>query len=62
MRNMHEANRRHWDRSAAGWRQLRDQDQLWRRIPEEPSLAFEGETLHMIQEFMVGLKGKRVCV
>ncbi len=35
----HEANRRHWNRQAAKWEQLRDNDGLWRRIPKEPALA-----------------------
>jgi SAM-dependent methyltransferase len=62
MDHMHEANRRHWDASAAGWRELRDRDQLWRRCHLEPTLAFDGAALAMIHEFVGSLAGKRACV
>lgn len=61
MNDMHEANRRFWDATAAEWR-LRDRDELWRRCPEEPEVAFEGEALETIREFLGGLEGKSACV
>ena len=62
MNEMHETNRKHWDSAAPGWRQLRDRDQLWRKCPEQPDLAFDGGTLDLIREFLGDLVGKRVCV
>ena len=59
---MHKANRRHWDSAALEWQQLRDRDQLWRKCHEQPSLAFAGEALDMIREFVGELRGKRACV
>ena len=62
MNEMHEANRRHWDSAAPRWQELRDQDQLWRKCPEQPALGFDGAALAMIREFLGELAGKRVCV
>ena len=62
MNEMHEANRRHWDSEAPSWQQLRDRDQLWRKCPKHPALAFDGGTLDLIHEFLGDLAGKRVCV
>lgn len=62
MNDMHEANRSHWDSASGNWRRLRDKDQLWRRCPEEPSLALRKGTLFLIEEFVGQLEGKRVCV
>ncbi|HEY3340929.1 MAG TPA: class I SAM-dependent methyltransferase, partial [Anaerolineae bacterium] len=62
MQEMHEANRRHWDAAASGWRQLRDRDQLWRQCPAQPALAFDGMALEMIHQFAGELVGKQVCV
>ena len=62
MNMMHEANRRFWDAQADVWRQLRDQDELWRRCPEQPELAFEGAALDMIRDFLGELHGMNVCV
>jgi SAM-dependent methyltransferase len=62
MNEMHEANRRHWDAAAVDWRELRDKDQLWRKCHLEPALAFDGEALEMIREFLGDLAGKRACV
>lgn len=59
---MHEVNRRHWDAEADRWKQLREEDGGWRRCPHEPSLAFEGEALETIVEFVGALQGKSVCV
>ena len=61
-RAMHEANRRHWNAAAAEWRAMRDRDQLWRRCPQEPELAFAGEALEMISAFVGDPRGKRACV
>jgi SAM-dependent methyltransferase len=59
---MHAANRRHWDAVAEGWRQLRDRDQIWRKCPTQPELAFDGAALEMIRRFGGDLAGQRVCV
>jgi SAM-dependent methyltransferase len=62
MNEMHEANRRYWDANAEAWRQLRDRDDLWRRCPAQPELAFGGAALEMIRDFVGELRGKDVCV
>ena len=62
MNELHEANRRYWDALAADWRQLREEDQLWRRCHREPDLAFDGTALEMIREFAGDLAGKDACV
>jgi len=56
------ANQRYWDAAAADWEQLRDQDQMWRRCAQRPELAFDGESLAMIQLYTGNLHGKRACV
>ena len=61
-RAMHEANRRHWNAAAAAWRAMRDRDQLWRRCPQEPELAFAGEALAMVRAALGDPAGKRACV
>ena len=58
----HEANRRNWDQSALYWKQLRDRDQLWRRCPTEPEVAFAGRALEMIRATLGDLAGREVCV
>lgn len=60
MNEMHETNRKHWDAAAPKWQELRDGD--WRKCPQQPSLAFEGAALDMINEFVGELHRKRVCV
>ena len=50
MNEMHESNRRHWDKSSEWWESLRDQDGLWRRLPKEPELGFAGGALEMIRD------------
>ncbi|MHB8103913.1 MAG: class I SAM-dependent methyltransferase [Dehalococcoidales bacterium] len=60
MPEMHEANRKYWDASTPEWRKL-DEDG-WRKCPNQPELAFEGNTLELITEFVGKLRGKRVCV
>lgn len=62
MPDISSANQSYWDALAAGWKKLRDQDQLWRRIPQQPELAFEGEALSMIRTNLGDLHGKRACV
>lgn len=62
MNEIHEANRKSWDAKADFWRTLRDRDQLWQRCPQEPELAFEGQALTLIQEYVGDLAGKAVCV
>jgi SAM-dependent methyltransferase len=59
---MHEANRQYWNASAAEWGRLRDQDELWLRCPDEPALAFEGQALAFIRQFVGDLTGQQVCV
>jgi SAM-dependent methyltransferase len=56
------ANQRYWDELSADWRTLRDQDQLWHKIPLQPELAFDGEALPMIRRFVGDVHGKRACV
>lgn len=62
MDERHEANRRHWDASAAAWRELRDRDGLWKVCPSQPQLAFEGEALEQINQAFPDLRDRRVCV
>jgi hypothetical protein len=62
MNDKHEANRQHWDSAAPGWQQMRDGDQLWRKCPQQPSLAFAGEALNMIHQIAGELAGMQVCV
>lgn len=62
MNENHESNRRFWDATASEWKQLRDKDELWRKCPQDPDLAFDGESLCLIQEFLGDLSGKNVCV
>jgi SAM-dependent methyltransferase len=58
----HEANRRHWDDAADGWRNLRDRDGLWKRCAVEPEVAFEGDALEQVRRFHPNLRGRRACV
>ena len=62
MNDMHEANRRAWDRNARDWRALRDHDGLWQHCPQHPELAFEGEALDQIRRSLGTFEGKDVCV
>ena len=62
MNKMHRANRTYWDNLSSEWKAGRDEDGLWKLIRANPELAFEGEALEMIKEFVGGLNGKRVCV
>jgi len=62
MNEIHEANRAHWDAAADGWRELRDEDGVWRRCHKEPALAFDGQALEIIREFAGSLAGMDVCV
>src|SRR5512142_3335534 len=62
VREMHEVNRRHWEAAASKWRRWREEDGAWRRCPQAPELAFEGQALETIREFTGDLTGKRVCV
>ena len=60
--DLHNANRLGWDARAPEWKRLRDEDGIWRRLPEEPHLAFEGQALETVLEFMGELAGKKACV
>lgn len=62
MDRMHQANLRYWDAMASGWQKLRDQDQFWRLCPQQPELAFDGEALEMIRQYVGDLHGKQACV
>ena len=62
IRKIHERNRRYWDETAAEWQQSDSVDDTWRRCPTEPLLAFEGQALETIREFVKPLIGKEVCV
>ena len=59
---IHEANRGHWDAAAEGWRELRDEDGVWRRCCREPALAFDGQAMEMIHGVAGDLAGRDVCV
>jgi len=59
---LHDANRRRWEAAADDWKRLRDQDGGWRRCPQEPHLAFEGQVLETVFEVIGALEGKKVCV
>lgn len=62
MAEMHEVNRRRWEATAAGYQQLAEADGAWRRCPQEPEVAFEGQALETIRECAGDLTGKKVCV
>jgi SAM-dependent methyltransferase len=58
----HDANRQYWDARASEWKRLRDEDGIWRRCPQEPHLAFEGQALETVLELIGVLEGKKACV
>jgi len=60
MNEMHESNRKYWDASSPEWRKLDEED--WRKCPEQPSIAFEGKMLEMIQDFVGDMNGKKLCI
>ena len=62
MSEMNKANQQYWDAMAKEWQDLRDQDQLWRKCPRQPELAFDGEALAMIKRYVGDLQGKQACV
>ena len=62
MNNMHDCNRRHWNKAAEWWERLRDKDELWQRCPNEPELGFAGGALRLIREIAGNISGKDVCV
>ena len=62
MNEMNTANGRYWDAQASDWERLREADQLWRRCPREPELAFAGEALECIRGYVGDLHGKQACV
>ena len=57
---MHEANRKYWDAATSEWREL-DED-AWRKCPQQPSIAFEGNVLDMINQYVGNLHGKLACI
>lgn len=62
MSKIHEANRQHWDNQATRWEERLNRDGRWRRCDKEPEVAFEGETLTIIQEMVGDLRDKQVCI
>ena len=63
MNTMHEANRRHWNESAAeDFKQRSDETGLWRRSAEDPDRAFDCDLLGVIREFIADLAGKKICI
>ena len=62
MKEIHESNRHHWDKSSEWWEGLREEDGLWRRLPRGPELGFAGGALEMIRIVADELSGKNVCV
>jgi SAM-dependent methyltransferase len=63
MNEIHESNRRHWDRTVRKWKELRDEDGLWQRCHKEPDLAFEGGALELLREVAGDdLTEKDVCL
>ena len=62
MNEKHEANRKEWNRGAAWWKNVRDEDGLWKIIPEKPDLAFAGSAYQFIQEYIKPFFGKKACV
>jgi SAM-dependent methyltransferase len=60
--SVHETNQQCWDKVSSHWKELRDRDALWQRIPHETDLAFAGEALEVIQTFCGNLAGKNVCI
>ena len=59
---MHPSNQRYWDAMSPDWQALRDRDGLWWQCTQQPELAFDGEALSMIRQFVGDLHGKRACV
>ncbi len=59
---MYEANRRYWNAMAPDWEKLRDKDRLWRSLPEQPELAFDGEALPLILRYVGDLRDKKALV
>lgn len=62
MNEFHRANQHYWDTLAPSWQTLRDRDQLWQKCPQLPELAFEGEALEMIRQFIGDLRDKQACM
>ena len=62
MDKISQSNQSYWDALASSWQSLRDQDQLWRKCPQQPELAFEGEALLLIHKFVGSLQGRQVLV
>ncbi len=62
MNGRHEANRRHWNAGDRQWKAYRDEDELWRRCPEEPDLGFDAGALNLIRDVAGDPDGKDVCV
>ena len=62
MDKINQANQRYWDAVAPHWQSLRDQDQLWRKCPEQPEIAFEGEALALIRKYVGNIRNPRALV
>lgn len=59
---MNRSNQRYWEAMAPDWQSLRDQDELWRKCPQQPELAFEGEALSLIRKYVGDLQDRRALV
>ncbi len=59
---MYEANRRYWNAMAPDWEKLRDKDRLWRSLPEQPELAFDGEALPQILRSVGEIRDKKALL
>ncbi len=58
----HERNRRKWNATADHWREMRDEDGLWKRIPSEPEHGFDGGALELIEHHYPAMDGVDTCV
>ena len=63
MNNMHEANRQHWNESAAeDFKRRHDESGIWQRCGNDPDLAFDCDFLGVAREFAPDLASKKICV
>jgi hypothetical protein len=58
MNELHEANRRNWEATAANWIQQTDPTGRWRRCHREPGLVLDERELHWLGD----VAGKRIAV
>ncbi len=60
MVDIHEANRRMWERHATRWKTRREDD--WRRCVTDPTVGLERNSLELIDRFVGALTERKVCV